>query len=178
MSPVECVRGGLSALVLASGFLLGGCAANPWKLAYVAEDASQAYAPVERVEIEYVDAFESLAPEAAQPATVDGAVRIGHGSFTGVFHGSSEDELRLFARSIGADRVRWSLKFLHLESDTRIASVSDSHTVQHRYRDGDGERRTEYDVVTTTSHYPVTEERAYYVFRAVFFRGAPPAAPE
>lgn len=151
--------------------LLGGCAANPWKGAFIPDAGATPFAPTEQVEIRYVDAFETLSPDAdTSPSLDSGLTRIGHANFTGIYHQGSENELRAFARTIGADHVRWGLKFLHRESDTRLAAVSNSQVVPHGYRDRHGKRRTDYDVVTTTTHVPVTEERAYYVFRALFFR--------
>lgn len=169
----------LGSALTSAAVSLGGCQANPWVSAYVPEDPGLNFAPTKLVELEYVDNFESLAPggPGAMPGDGGGTARLGHANFTGVFHSGSEGELRSFAQSIGADQVRWGLKFLHSERDTSLQPVTESSTSRIRGRAfnpetgrHDGEKTT-FDATTqTTTYVPVADERAYYVFRAVFFR--------
>lgn len=161
----------LLAVVLV-GALMNACAANPWSAAFIPAEASAVYAPVERTTLELVE-FEEATPERAQ----EGHVALGYASFAAEYSQAGEGALRSFAKEIGADRVAWGLRLLHTERDSSLRPVTEWSDTRYRGRaynpttgkfDG---HRVNVDATTTTTRYePVIDERAYYAFRAVFYR--------
>lgn len=153
--------------------LLGGCAENGWAKGFAPASEGIAYAPIQHATLQYVDDFESLGPQ----MQTSGAVTIGYSNFTGVFTDDSEDDLREFASSIGADHVLWGLKFLHQERQTSLQPVSETYTTRRTGRAFnpetgrfDGPRRAIDETTYGTTYVPVVEDHAYYIFRAVFLR--------
>lgn len=146
--------------------VLGGCAVNPWPEAFVqtAELRRAAGPPV----LELVE-FEDLSPE----ETLRGHEVIGHASMTARYTTAIESDLRRFGAEIGADRVVWGLRLLHTELDTDLRPVFETDSATYRTRrDADGRRTEVRRRGTSTTYVPVVRERAYYAFRAVFYRRA------
>ncbi|MCC5787675.1 MAG: hypothetical protein JJU33_13360 [Phycisphaerales bacterium] len=140
---------------------------NPWPEAFVQTgDFGRAtgQAPV----LELAE-FEDLSPE----ETLQGHEVIGHASMTARYTTAIESDLRRFGAEIGADRVVWGLRLLHTELDTDLRPVFETDSATYRTRrDADGRRTEVRRRGTSTTYVPVVRERAYYAFRAVFYRRA------
>ncbi len=144
---------------------LGGCAVNPWPKAFVQTGELGRVSGASPV-LELAE-FDELSPEDG----LSGHEVIGHASMTARYTTAIEADLRRFGAEIGADRVVWGLRLLHTELDTDLRPVFETDSATYRSRrDAEG-RRTEFRRRgTSTTYVPVVRERAYYAFRAVFYR--------
>ncbi|MCW5755261.1 MAG: hypothetical protein KIT24_11195 [Phycisphaeraceae bacterium] len=93
-----------------------------------------------------------------------------------MMHPGRERELAQFAREIGSEHVVWGLQLLHVESRTSLQPVSEWSDTRSRgriYNPATGrydQRFRGTHRTHTTAYVPVIEDRAYYAFRAVFYR--------